>query len=100
MRSVPAAVVLGPRISHALADAVEDAELLDLLGVMAVAPQQQDPARAFDRLAAAHERLLADHPTATMRSAGMSGDLAEAISAGATHVRLGSALLGRRDPLK
>jgi pyridoxal phosphate enzyme (YggS family) len=83
-----------------LARAVEEAAELDLLGVMAVAPRQMEPARAFDRLAAVHERLLADHPAATMRSAGMSGDLAEAISAGATHVRLGSALLGRRDPLK
>lgn len=89
-----------PEEIGALAEAVDEAAELDLLGVMAVAPRQMEPARAFERLTAVHDRLLADHPTATMRSAGMSGDLAEAISAGATHVRLGSALLGPRNPLK
>lgn len=84
----------------ALADTVARAELLDLLGVMAVAPVGMPARRAFDRLAHVHDQLLGDHPHATMRSAGMSADFAEAISAGATHVRLGSALLGRRDPLK
>jgi hypothetical protein len=83
-----------------LAAAVAGAEHLDLLGVMAVAPLGVDPAGPFDRLARLHERLLAEHPSATMRSAGMSGDLEAAIAAGATHVRLGSALLGRRSTLK
>jgi uncharacterized pyridoxal phosphate-containing UPF0001 family protein len=59
-----------------------------------------DPRGPFDRLAAVHERLLVEHPGATMRSAGMSGDLEEAVAAGATHVRLGSALLGHRKSLK
>lgn len=89
-----------PEALAPLASAVEEAAGLDLLGVMAVAPRQMEPARAFDRLASVHERLLADHPAATMRSAGMSEDLAEAVRSGATHVRLGSALLGRRDSLK
>jgi PLP dependent protein len=84
----------------ALADAVARAEQLQLLGVMAVAPLGAAPGPAFARLADVHDSLLAEHPEAAMRSAGMSGDFAEAISAGATHVRLGSALLGRRDPLK
>lgn len=89
-----------PEDLASLADAVEDAADLELLGVMAVAPLAMERARAFDRLAAIHDRLLTDHPAATMRSAGMSGDYEDAIVAGATHVRLGSALLGRRDPLK
>jgi uncharacterized pyridoxal phosphate-containing UPF0001 family protein len=67
---------------------------------MAVAPLGVDPQPAFERLAALHDQLLASHPGATMRSAGMSGDLEAAVAAGATHVRLGSALLGRRSALK
>ncbi len=84
----------------ALADQVAGCEHLTLLGVMAVAPLDADPAAAFQRLAAVHDRLLVDHPGATMRSAGMSGDYELALAAGATHVRLGSVLLGRRNTLK
>ena len=83
-----------------LADRVAGCEHLDLAGVMAIAPLGLDPRAPFERLAALHERLLLAHPTATMRSAGMSGDLEAAIAAGATHVRLGSALLGPRTALK
>lgn len=83
-----------------LADLVAGAEHLDLLGVMAVAPLGADPQPAFERLAAVHDRLMLGHPHARMRSAGMSGDLEAAVAAGATHVRLGSALLGHREPLK
>jgi pyridoxal phosphate enzyme (YggS family) len=84
----------------ALADAVAGAAQLDLLGVMAVAPLGVDPRIPFERLAQVHDLVLAAHPGATMRSAGMSADLEAAIAAGATHVRLGSALLGHRPPLK
>ncbi len=84
----------------ALADAVAGAAQLDLLGVMAVAPLDVDPRAPFERLAQVHDLVLAAHPGATMRSAGMSADLEAAIAAGATHVRLGSALLGHRAPLK
>jgi uncharacterized pyridoxal phosphate-containing UPF0001 family protein len=83
-----------------LAEQVVGCGSLELLGVMAVAPLGLDPAPAFDRLAIIHDRVTALHPAATMRSAGMSGDLDQAIAAGATHIRLGSALLGHREPLK
>lgn len=83
-----------------LADLVVTTRSLDLLGVMAVAPLGIDPRGPFDLLAGVHERLLAQHPTASMRSAGMSVDLEAAVGAGATHVRIGSALLGHREPLK
>jgi PLP dependent protein len=83
-----------------LAEQVVGCGSLELLGVMAVAPLGVDPAPAFDRLAIIHEQVLSRHPVATMRSAGMSGDLEPAIAAGATHIRLGSALLGHREPLK
>lgn len=80
----------------AVADAVASAEGLRLRGLMAVAPLGEDPAAAFARLAAAAERLRVDHPAATWLSAGMSGDLEQAVAAGATHVRVGSAVLGAR----
>ena len=83
-----------------LADAVAAAEMLRLRGLMAVAPLGEDPARAFGRLAEIRGGFLADYPDATRLSAGMSGDLEQAIAAGATHVRVGSAVLGSRPTLK
>lgn len=83
----------------ALAEAVAAAEQLELGGVMAVAPLDRDPAPAFARLADIAARLQADHPGATTVSAGMSADLEAAVNAGATHLRVGSALLGPRPPL-
>jgi uncharacterized pyridoxal phosphate-containing UPF0001 family protein len=63
---------------------------------MAVAPVGEDPAAAFGRLATVRAAFVADHPDATVLSAGMSGDLEDAVRAGATHVRVGSAILGPR----
>ena len=63
---------------------------------MAVAPPEEDPAAAFSRLAAVRADFLAHHPHAGWLSAGMSGDLEDAVRAGATHVRVGSAVLGSR----
>ena len=80
----------------ALATEVDSLGALRLLGLMAVAPLGEDPAAAFGRLAAIRADFLATHPTATALSAGMSGDLEEALHAGATHVRVGSAILGPR----
>ena len=71
---------------------------LRLRGVMAVAPLGMDPADAFAAVGATHEQLLAVYPEATIRCIGMSEDLEIAIAAGATHVRVGSALLGNRPP--
>ncbi|MFG1695698.1 YggS family pyridoxal phosphate-dependent enzyme [Nonomuraea sp. NPDC049309] len=82
----------------ALADEVALAEGVWLGGVMAVAPLGEEPAKAFARLRELATALQEQHPRATMVSAGMSGDLAEAIAYGATHVRVGTALLGRRKP--
>ena len=71
---------------------------LRLAGVMGVAPLGEDPRPAFDRLAAVAARVRADHPGAVAVSAGMSGDLEQAVAAGSTIVRVGTALLGRRSP--
>jgi pyridoxal phosphate enzyme (YggS family) len=80
----------------ALAEAVLGAEGLRLRGVMAVAPLGVDPAPAFVRLAEVGSAVRSLEPAATWVSAGMSGDLEQAIGSGATHVRIGSAVLGRR----
>jgi pyridoxal phosphate enzyme (YggS family) len=80
----------------ALADALVAADGLELGGVMAVAPLGADPAPAFARLAEIAASLRSAHPAAKMVSAGMSGDMEQAIACGATHVRVGTALLGGR----
>ena len=83
-----------------LAAEVVATEGLRLRGLMAVAPLGEDPDEAFARLAGIREGFLAEHPEATVLSAGMSGDLEQAISHGATHVRVGSAVLGERPSVK
>lgn len=80
----------------ALADEIAARPELRLRGVMAVAPMAADPHAAFADLAAAAARLRAVHPDADAISAGMSADLEAAVAHGSTHVRVGSALLGRR----
>lgn len=79
-----------------LADAVESTASLRLGGLMAVAPLDADPDEAFARLWRVSERLRIDHPLATAVSAGMSGDLEAAIRQGATHIRVGTSILGHR----
>ncbi|MFF0305890.1 YggS family pyridoxal phosphate-dependent enzyme [Streptosporangium sp. NPDC004379] len=88
-----------PEEVSALADAVAGAGGLRLGGVMAVAPLGGDPSGAFARLREISEAVREAHPGADVISAGMSGDMAEAIANGATHLRVGTALLGRRKPL-
>ena len=95
----PARGGCSPAEVPALAEASATAAGLELAGVMAVAPLGSDPAAAFEQLAQVHEQLLAQHPTAVARSAGMSGDLEQAVACGATHVRVGTALLGARAPV-
>lgn len=86
-----------------LADAVEAAPGLRLDGLMTVAPLAGPFAgrqrAAFDRLMEFSSRLRGNHPAANMVSAGMSADLEDAVAAGATHVRVGTAVLGVRPGL-
>jgi uncharacterized pyridoxal phosphate-containing UPF0001 family protein len=63
---------------------------------MAVAPLGADPVPAFAKLADVADLVRRVDPAATWVSAGMSGDLEAAVESGATHVRIGSAVLGRR----
>ena len=69
---------------------------LRLRGVMAVAPLDEDPAAAFARLADHAARVRSVVSDATWVSAGMTGDFEEAVAAGATHLRIGSAITGNR----
>ena len=85
-----------PQEVRRLADEVAQASSLDLRGVMAVAPLGGDPAQAFARLEEVAAGVRADHPEADWISAGMSGDLEEAVVHGATHLRVGTAILGSR----
>ena len=80
----------------ALADAVAATEGLVLRGLMSVAPRGEEPGPAFERLAALAERVRRDHPDARDVSAGMTADLEEAVAAGSTLVRVGTALFGER----
>jgi pyridoxal phosphate enzyme (YggS family) len=79
-----------------LAERVASAPGLEIGGVMAVAPLGSDPDVAFTRLATVAAGLTASYPGATIISAGMSGDFESAIRHGATHLRIGTALLGAR----
>ena len=83
-----------------LAAEVETTDGLRLRGLMAVAPLGEEPEQAFVRLARIREDFLVEYPEATVLSAGMSGDLEQAIAHGATHVRVGSAVLGQRPTVK
>jgi pyridoxal phosphate enzyme (YggS family) len=85
-----------PAEAPLVADAVAAAEQLQLRGVMGVAPLGADPAPAFTRLAEVARGIRATHPEASWLSAGMSGDLEAAVAHGATHLRVGSAILGSR----
>jgi hypothetical protein len=86
---------LEPLVEHVL-----ETPGLRLLGVMAVAPLDEEPARAFERVRRTSERVRGLEPTATWISAGMSQDYREAIAAGATHLRIGTAITGNRPTLR
>lgn len=91
--------VPGPEVLP-LADAVAAEPGLELHGLMAVAPQRADPRVAFASLPQLRDTLLRRHPAAGVLSAGMSGDLEAALAHGATHLRVGTAVLGARPPLQ
>lgn len=80
----------------ALADEIGRQDALVLRGLMGVAPYPGDPVAAFARLQELSGRLRGSWPAADRISAGMSGDLEQAIAHGATQVRVGGAVLGAR----
>jgi len=93
---VPGRGGVEPGDLKALAERTLEAGNLRLRGLMAVAPQDEDPGQAFDRVLTYQEDLLNVAPEATDLSLGMSGDFREAIARGATHLRIGTAITGKR----
>lgn len=85
-----------PSEVESLAAKIASSPGLKLAGVMAVAPLGADPEAAFERLAVVSAEVRANHPEASGVSAGMSQDLEAAIKFGATHLRIGSDILGSR----
>jgi len=81
---------------ESLASLVCEAPSLRLAGVMAVAPLDADPREAFARVARASEIIRSVAPDARAISAGMSHDYEAAIEAGATHLRIGTQITGKR----
>ncbi|KND38704.1 YggS family pyridoxal phosphate-dependent enzyme [Streptomyces acidiscabies] len=94
---------VGPGGIGELAELVAASPGVRLDGLMTVAPLTGEYAgrerAAFQRLMDLSTDLRRSHPAATMVSAGMSADLEQAVAAGATHVRVGSAVLGVRPRL-
>jgi len=87
---------VAPEGAVGLADHIAGLPSLRLRGVMAVAPLDEEPASAFARLRSVADAVRAQHPDASWISAGMTADFAQAIQAGATHLRIGSAITGPR----
>jgi pyridoxal phosphate enzyme (YggS family) len=81
---------------NALAEAISRLNSISILGLMCVPPVEMNPTKAFAEIAAVHERFLATYPEGKFLSAGMSGDYMIALDHGATHIRVGSKILGPR----
>jgi pyridoxal phosphate enzyme (YggS family) len=87
---------VAPQDLSRLAELVFAEPSLSLQGLMAVAPLGENPENAFLRLAQIHSDFRRQFPSSPSLSAGMSGDFEWAIENGATHVRIGSSILGNR----
>ena len=92
----PARGGVAPDALEALTESVLERPTLRLAGVMAVAPIDEVPRAAFARLRLLSERVRRIAPDARAISAGMSGDFPDAIAEGATHLRIGTAITGKR----
>jgi pyridoxal phosphate enzyme (YggS family) len=92
----PARGGVTPDAAEALAEQVAATDSLRLRGVMAVAPLGAEPRAAFARVREVSHRIRSIVPEASAISAGMSGDFADAIAEGATHLRIGTAITGNR----
>ena len=83
---------------YRLAELVSDSKTHTLVGLMSVPPVEMDPEAAYSQLSVIRNEFLRRFPKAHSLSTGMSGDYQSAISHGATHVRVGSSILGSRSP--
>jgi len=80
----------------AFAESLLELSGVEIVGVMGVAPLNKDPRPGFETLRNLKEELLKMAPGAGFISSGMSGDYQIAMEYGATHIRLGSSILGQR----
>jgi pyridoxal phosphate enzyme (YggS family) len=87
---------VGLKDLYSLASMVESSSSHSLAGLMSVPPIGMEPKDAFSQLSLIHNEFMEQFPEAKSMSAGMSGDYELAISHGATHVRIGSSILGSR----
>jgi pyridoxal phosphate enzyme (YggS family) len=69
---------------------------LEVVGLMTVAPLNHPSKFAFERLFNVQQELVRNYPTISQLSFGMSNDFESAIACGATHLRIGSSILGER----
>lgn len=82
-----------------LAGAISALPGIRLQGLMAVAPVNSPAEQAFAELEDIRSDFLSTFPDAKSLSIGMSGDYQIAIKYGATHIRIGSSILGIRSPI-
>ena len=80
----------------ALADKVAELPNINLAGLMCVPPVTYEHQRAFSEIAQIHQKFISTFSQAKSLSAGMSSDFEVAITHGATHLRIGSQILGSR----
>lgn len=96
----PAKFGANPDQADALLQAALGQSSLQVDGLMTIAPLSDDPdvaRRTFENLRTIRDKLASQFATSLpVLSMGMSGDLAEAIAAGSTQVRIGTALFGTR----
>ncbi|MBF4458685.1 YggS family pyridoxal phosphate-dependent enzyme [Pseudoclavibacter sp. VKM Ac-2867] len=85
-----------PEELDALVEHVLRTPTLELQGLMCVAPLGEEPRASFGELRVLSQRIQALAPAATGLSMGMSNDFREAIENGATHLRIGAAITGKR----
>lgn len=81
-----------------LLEAVAECDHLELAGLMTVA-SRDDPTACFGQLRELQQQWIGHYPELTELSMGMSDDFRQAIREGATMIRIGRALFGRRDPI-
>ena len=81
---------------EAFAESLLKLDGVEIVGVMGVAPLNEDPRPGFETLRNLSQELLKVAPNAGFISSGMSGDYQIAMEYDATHIRLGSSILGSR----
>jgi pyridoxal phosphate enzyme (YggS family) len=88
---------VNPEELEPFAERVAGASGLNLLGIMAVAGLDEPVESEFEKIAALSQKLISVAPHAKFISAGMSQDFETALAFGATHLRIGTAITGKRN---